>query len=106
MNPRDLLKYAGGFSEDRKRPSDADAELRRQWREYIAAARMRCLEYRELRYCGACHLSMHAFQSFCEKCGAATEPLPAAFAVDYANADFPDLVKSREDFDNLIRYGK
>jgi hypothetical protein len=42
--------------------------------------------------------------SFCEKCGTATEPLPAAFSVEYASAEFPDLVKSREDFDKLIAY--
>jgi hypothetical protein len=102
MNPRDLLKLAGGLFDDRKRTSPADAEQERQWREYRAAARQRCLEYRELRYCGRCHHAMHAFQSFCEKCSNATEPLPAAFAVEYASAEFPDLVKSREDFDKLI----
>jgi hypothetical protein len=102
MNPRGLLKFAGGFFDDRKRTSPADAEQERQWREYLATARTRCLEYRELRYCVSCHHSMHAFQSFCEKCSSATEPLPAAFAVEYASAEFPDLVKSREDFDKLI----
>ena len=103
MNPRELLnKFAGGLFDDRKRPSDADAEQERHWRAYLAAARKRCHEYRELRYCAACHHSMHAFQSFCEKCSSATEPLPAAFAVEYASAEFPDLVKSREDFDKLI----
>ena len=102
MNPRDLLKLAGGLFDDRKKTSDADAEKDRQWRAYVAAARKRCLEYRELRYCAACHHSMHAFQSFCEKCSSATEPLPAAFAVEYASAEFPDLVKSRADFDKLI----
>jgi len=102
MNPRELLKFAGGLFEDRKRPSEADAEQERQWLAYLAAARKRCLEYRELRYCEACHHSMHAFVSFCEKCSGATEPLPAEFAVEYAHADFPDLVRSREDFDKLI----
>ena len=103
MNPRDLLhKFSGGLFDDRKRLSGADAEQERRWREYLAAARKRCLEYRELRYCAACHHSMHAFVSFCEKCSKATEPLPAAFAVEYASAEFPDLVKSREDFDKLI----
>ena len=102
MNPMDLLKFAGGLFDDRKRPSVADAEQERHWRDYLAAARKRCLEYRELRYCAACHHSMHAFVSFCEKCSTATEPLPAAFAVEYASADFPDLVKTREDFDKLI----
>ncbi len=106
MNPRDLLKFAGGLFDDRKRPSEADAEQERQWRAYIIRARQRCLEYRELRYCGTCHLSFHAYQSFCEKCNHATEPLPAAFAVEYANAEFPDLVRTRDDFDKLIRYGK
>ncbi len=103
MNPRDLLKLAGGLFDDRKKTSGADAEQERKWRAY---ARQRCLEYRELRYCEACHHSMHAFVSFCEKCGNATEPLPAAFAVEYAGAEFPDLVTSREDFDTLIAYGK
>ena len=102
MNPRKLLKFAGGLFDDRKRPPDADAEQERKRHDYLAAARERCLEYRELRYCEACHHAMHAFQSFCEKCGKATEPLPAAFAVEYASAAFPDLVKSREDFDRLI----
>ena len=102
MNPRDLLKFAGGLFDDRKKPSDADAEQERRWLAYLAAAKKRCLEYRELRYCEACHHSMHAFVSFCEKCSGATEPLPAAFAVEYAGAEFPDLVKSREDFDKLI----
>ncbi len=101
MKPRDLLKLAGGLFDDRKK-NPADAEQERQRREYVAAARARCLEYRELRYCEACHHSMHAFVSFCEKCGKATEPLPAAFAVEYASAEFPDLVQSREDFDKLI----
>ena len=104
MNPRNLLnKFAGGLFDDRKRAPDADAEKDRKWRAYLAHARKRCMEYRELRYCGACHHSMHAFQSFCEKCSNTTEPLPAAFAVEYASAEFPDLVKSREDFDKLIR---
>lgn len=103
MNPRDLLnKFSGGLFDDRKRPSGADAEQERQWRAYLASARKRCLEYRELRYCVSCHHSMHAFVSFCEKCSKATEPLPAAFAVEYASAEFPDLVRSREDFDKLI----
>ena len=102
MNPRDLLKFAGGLFDDRKRPAQADAEQERQWRTYLAFVKKRCLEYRELRYCEACHISMHAFQTFCKKCGSATEPLPAAFAVEYASAEFPDLVKSREDFDKLI----
>jgi hypothetical protein len=106
MNPRDLLKLAGGIFDDRKKTPDADAETERKWREYLASARKRCLEYRELRYCEACHHSMHAFQSFCEKCGKATEPLPAAFAVEYASAEFPELVKSREDFDKLISMEK
>ncbi len=102
MNPLDLLKFAGGIFDDRKRPSNADAEHERQRRAYLSAAKRRCLEYRELRYCEACHHSMHAFVSFCEKCGSATEPLPAVFAVEYASAEFPDLVKSRDDFDRLI----
>ena len=102
MNPRDLLKLAGGLFDDRKKTATADAEQERQWRAYLAAAKKRCLEYRELRYCEACHHSMHAFQSFCEKCGKATVPLPAAFAVEYASMEFPDLVKSRADFDKLI----
>ena len=102
MNPRDLLKFAGGLFDDRKKTPDADAAQERKWRAYLAAAKKRCLEYRELRYCEACHHSMHAFVSFCEKCGNATEPLPAAFAVEYAVAEFPDLVKSRADFDKLI----
>jgi hypothetical protein len=102
MNPRTLLKFAGGLFDDRKKTADADAGQERQWREHLAAAKKRCLEYRELRYCEACHHSMHAFQSFCEKCGNATVPLPAAFAVEYASAEFPDLVKSRADFDKLI----
>lgn len=102
MNPRDLLKFAGGLFDDRKKTSGADAEQERKWRAYLAAAKKRCLEYRELRYCEACHHSMHAFVSFCEKCGNATEPLPAAFAVEYASAEFPDLVKSRADFDKVI----
>ena len=102
MNPRDLLKFAGGLFDDRKKTPDADAEHERQRRAYLVVAKKRCLEYRELRYCEACHHSMHAFVSFCEKCSGATEPLPAAFAVEYASAEFPDLVKSREDFDTLI----
>ena len=106
MNPRDLLKFAGGLFDDRKKSPDADADQERKWRAHLSSARQRCLEYRELRYCEACHHSMHAFVSFCEKCGNATEPLPAAFAVEYASAEFPDLVKSREDFDKLIAYGK
>ena len=104
MNPRDLLKLAGGLFDDRKKTSGADADQERQRRAHLAAAKKRCLECRELRYCEACHHSMHAFVSFCEKCGNATEPLPAAFAVEYASAEFPDLVKSREDFDKLIAY--
>jgi len=105
MNPRELLnKFSGGLFDDRKKTSGADAEQERRWSAYLAAAKKRCLEYRELRYCEACHQSMHAFVSFCEKCGTATEPLPAAFSVEYASAEFPDLVKSREDFDKLIAY--
>lgn len=102
MNARTLLKIAGGLFDDRKRASASDAEQDRRWREYVAGARNRCLEYRELRYCAPCHHSMHAFVSFCEKCNKATEPLPASFAVEYAMAEFPELVKSREDFDELI----
>ena len=102
MNPRELLKFAGGLFDDRKRTTDADAEQERKWLAYLAAAKQRCIEYRELRYCEACHHAMHAFHSFCEKCGKTTVPLPAAFAVEYASAEYPDLVKSRADFDKLI----
>lgn len=102
MNPRNLLKFAGGLFDERTKVSDADAAQERKWLAYLATAKKRCLEFRELRYCESCHHSMHAFVSFCEKCNKATEPLPAAFAVEYANAAFPDLVKSREDFDKLI----
>ena len=106
MNPRDLLKFAGGLFDERKRTSPADAEQERQWHEYLVAARKRCQEFREWRYCGACHHSMHAFQAFCEKCNNATEPLPADYAVEYANAEFPELVTTRDDFDKLLSYGK
>ena len=102
MNPRDLLKFAGGLFDDRKKVPDVDAEQERKWLAYLSSAKKRCLEYRELRYCESCHHSMHAFVSFCERCGSATEPLPAVFAVEYAMAEFPDIVKSREDFDKLI----
>lgn len=102
MKPRDLLKFAGSIFDDRKKNTVGQMEVERGFRAYRATARLKCLEYRELRYCSECHLSLHAFQSFCEKCGIATEPLPASFAVEYARSDFPDLIKSREDFDDLI----
>src|SRR2546428_579848 len=102
MIPKKLSKFPGALFDDRKPVTEMDAQQERQWRAYVAGARQRCLEYRELRYCEACHHAMHAFQSFCEKCGTATEPLPAAFAVEYACTEFPDLVKTREDFDKLI----
>jgi hypothetical protein len=103
MNARKLFNFASGLFGEKKPAAGPDPAQEKLWLEYVAAARKRCQEYRELRYCGKCHLALHAFQSFCEQCESATVPLPASFAVDYAQAEFPDLVKSREDFDRLLR---
>jgi hypothetical protein len=101
------MKFAIGFLEERKRSGNHEVDRaledrQEQRRAYVASARQRCREFRELRYCARCHLALQAFQSICEHCGEATEPLPSAYALDYAREEFPDLVESREDYDKLI----
>ena len=92
-----ILKLAHGFLEERKRGKEE-----RQRRAYKKRARVRCLELMELRYCLDCHLALEAIQLFCESCGKATGPLPAGYAIEYARSEFPDLVSSREDFDQIV----
>jgi hypothetical protein len=102
-----FMKLAIGFLEERKRNSERDAataadEQELDRRAYVAGARIRCREIRELRYCAPCHLTVQPFQSFCEHCTQATEPLPSVYALEYARAEFPDLVETRDDFDRLV----
>ena len=99
-----ILKFAHGILEDHRSANDSDgvraSEDRRQAK--LQRAHVRCREFRNLRYCAACHLAFDAIQSFCEKCADATEPLPSTYALEYARAEFPDLVESREDFDRIV----
>lgn len=107
MSQSRLMKFAIGFLDERKRGGNSEMdhaveERQQQRRAYIASARLRCREFRELRYCMRCHLALQPFESLCEHCGEATEPLPSVYALDYAREEFPDLVETREDFDKLI----
>ena len=100
-----ILKFAHGILEDRRSAEDeagkkAGDDPRR--RAYVEKARTRCREFRDLRYCAACHIAFETIHSFCEKCTDATEPLPSTYALEYARAEFPDLVATREDFDRLL----
>lgn len=100
-----ILKFAHGILDDRRSADDsagvaAKADERRQ--AYMQKARMRCREFRELRYCVECHLAFETIHSFCDQCTSATEPVPSAYALEYARAEFPDLVATREDFDRLV----
>jgi hypothetical protein len=99
-----LLRFAHGILEERA-PAETRARERaaeKEQRAYRAAARARCREFRELRYCGTCHLALDVAHSFCGTCNSATVPLPATYALEYARAEFPDLVDTREDFDRLV----
>jgi hypothetical protein len=99
------MKFANGFLDERRRggnPAPSHAAGEKQRRAYIASARLRCREFRDLRYCTGCHLALPVFQSFCAHCGGTTEPLPSVYALEYARSEFPDLVESREDFDRLL----
>ena len=87
-----ILKFAHGFLGGRRRGKEE-----REQRAHQEAARLRCREFMELRYCAECHLALEAIQLFCKSCGNATGPLPAGYAVEYARSEFPGLVSSRED---------
>lgn len=93
-----LRKLAHGLFAGRSRKEQA-----RQHRIRSAMARARCREFMELRYCPQCHLALEAAELFCKDCREASGPLPAAYAVEYARNEFPDLVATREDFDRLMR---
>ena len=100
-----ILKLAHGILDDRASANDgagirAKEEQRRQM--YVEKARMRCRGFRELRYCTGCHIAFETIHSFCDRCTDATEPLPSTYALEYACAEFPDLVATREDFDRLV----
>jgi hypothetical protein len=93
------------FLDERKRTGQHKAAHKvdeQQRRAYIASARVRCRELRNLRYCCDCHLALQTFELFCERCTTASEPLPSSYALDYARAEFPDLIETREDFDRLV----
>jgi hypothetical protein len=99
-----ILRLAHGILEERA-PAEDRARARAAKKEqhaYTQAVRSRCRELRELRYCGTCHLALDVAHSFCGTCNNATEPLPAPYALEYARAEFPDLVRTREDFDRLL----
>lgn len=107
MSQSRLMKFAVGFLDERKRHGNRDLEQavderQQQRRAYVANARLRCREFHDLRYCARCHLALQAFESLCEHCGEATEPLPSIYALEYAREEFPDLVEARADFDKLI----
>jgi hypothetical protein len=97
-----LLRLAHGILEERVEVHGDPQFVERQQRAYREAARLRCREFRELRYCGTCHLALEVTHSFCGTCNNATEPLPATYALEYARSEFPDLVETREDFDRLV----
>jgi len=92
-----ILKFAHEFLVARPRRKEE-----REQRAYKQRAQVRCRELMELRYCSDCHLALEAIQLFCESCGKASGPLPAGYAVEYARGEFPDLVSTREDFDQLV----
>jgi len=100
-----ILKFANVFLHDRKRAGHdktARQDTDKPRRAHLASARLRCREIRDLRYCTCCHLALQPFESICEQCGNATEPLPSVYALHYARAEFPDLVATRDDFDRLL----
>jgi len=100
-----IFKFASVILEDRRSAEDSAGERAKEKQKqnaHIERARIRCRELRELRYCSACHVAFERIQSFCDQCSGATGPLPSTYALDYARAEFPDLVQSREDFDRLV----
>ena len=99
-----LFKFASVILDNPKTADKARTTARdeKQRKAVLNAARARCREFLGLRYCGSCHLAFDTIHSFCEKCSVATEPLPSPYALEYARAEFPDLVKTREDFDKLV----
>jgi len=82
--------------------SEARREAETERRFHYEDARRRCRLFVALRYCGICNSALDHAHKFCTTCGGATEQLPFEFAYAYGREEFPELVKSEDDFKRLL----
>ena len=81
-------------------------QQRKQTELHQEAARKGCREIASWLSCARCGCERQLTHKFCIKCGSTLESIPPIIAFERAQKEFPDWVRTGEDFNGFVKWSQ
>jgi hypothetical protein len=101
---KQLEKQARIQAEEASRASQE--QQRKQMEIHRDAARRGCRDIASWKYCARCGCERQPSDKFCIKCGDALESMPLTAAFERAQKEFPDCVRTKDDFNGFVKWSQ